>query len=474
MDNERKIIRRGADLFLEDVKGELSQREKQYDIAAEFAKTRKNRSYLVPMIILSSILFSLLLSVGVYLLIERNTARVQIQVGDFQDINLREVLDTVSRLESRLRRLQDARDRIESEYGRRQQDIRSRASREESLLLDRGLTQSQLNAERNQLAERQTQELAAVEQRFESEMAENQAEINEVLDLLAQYDTRQRDTAREQQAVLDSQSQLFELQLEELEAEYTARIENLERDYQERITELESHQDSLRSTLEQRIARERAELVRRYNPLLNQGAAAEIIGGDLPVTAAFASSDNFFPSYPVLEQEGIQESGEPERISSYLQELELLLARLDQIPYTNSVPDILAHITARSRYLSMSYQLTRERQAEVLSRRLVQIQEREEYIGRLMYAAEFFTRSSRENGYILNPLDPDQMIVYVDPERLARSTKRGYVFRTEDQLIAEIEIRTEGMRQYAEVISLTPGEHIEPFDTILLQLRDID
>jgi len=89
-----------------------------------------------------------------------------------------------------------------------------------------------------------------------------------------------------------------------------------------------------------------------------------------------------------------------------------------------------------------------------------------------MYAVSAFQKSSRENGFIIDPRNSKQVLVYVDPVMKVKAGDTGYVFRTDDNYIGMVRFLELGAVSKAEVIELAdPEKQILPFDKILLNIK---
>ncbi|MFW6363043.1 MAG: hypothetical protein ACOC0D_04275 [Spirochaeta sp.] len=479
MDNERKIDP-GADdkdsrelidsskmLFLQEVASEFRKRQEQYDVAAEFAKTKANRSPLVLLVILTLVAISAATVVSVHVYSERSAAGFQVSIDDFQDINLREVLDSVSRLENRLRELNQDQMRMEEEFQRRMRDVQGQAEREIELISSRSGNQGEQNRQAAQVRNRLQEQQRELQAEFDERMQLHEQETEEVLNLLSQYDTRQADLAQQQETVLDNQSQVHALEMEELRSRYEAQIDELVGNYEQTIHELESYQVELRDTLLARLQRERAELIRRFNPDLSETDVAPL------VTAVISPST--VPQFELQEiytQERIFSEADMRSLRNQYGAQRELLQVLQDVPYQNSVPDVLRQLENRSVWMVTEYERWLERAAQALQERTEQVAQNEEYIRKLLYAPRFMARSNRDHGYIINPEDPERIAVYVDSNRDPETGLRAFVFRADDQKIAEIELEITGGRQYARVVETVDGQEIQPFDTLLLQVQE--
>ncbi len=104
-DNEiRQLIRRESEAFLHQARKQTTDLGTRYDFEAEFSRTKKNRQLLVTFVTLATIV---LFGGAAFLtarLIQERTRSMPVDVQAFEDINLRDLLDTAKRNESDLDR----------------------------------------------------------------------------------------------------------------------------------------------------------------------------------------------------------------------------------------------------------------------------------------------------------------------------------------------------------------------------------
>ena len=96
MDNEQQVsteLTRTKEVFLRESPGMSSGPPKLYSVEEEFEKTKRNRSKVVPIVVLAFVVIFGLASTAVTLVIQRSTRQVPIDIDEFNDINLTEILD---------------------------------------------------------------------------------------------------------------------------------------------------------------------------------------------------------------------------------------------------------------------------------------------------------------------------------------------------------------------------------------------
>ena len=105
MDNDNKIniSKPEVKLFLGDkiVPSDLSAAS-TYNLEKEFEKAKNNRSYKVSLIIVGMGIFVVLFSIFFSRYVKIQNEKMKVSVESFDDLNLRRLLDSVSRIENEL------------------------------------------------------------------------------------------------------------------------------------------------------------------------------------------------------------------------------------------------------------------------------------------------------------------------------------------------------------------------------------
>ena len=104
MDNDIKITtneQRHKDvlLFLQEELEPLKLRNSasSYNLEKEYEKTKKNKSFYVPVLLIGSLLVVVLLSLIMTITIEKADKDIRVNVEEFDDVNLKNLIDTVAR-----------------------------------------------------------------------------------------------------------------------------------------------------------------------------------------------------------------------------------------------------------------------------------------------------------------------------------------------------------------------------------------
>jgi hypothetical protein len=351
------------------------------------------------------------------------------------------------------------------------------------LAQEQELSQAQLN---NRIAEFENQaetEIAALNEEYQPQIEEIQARITDLQERIAEYDSRQLEQAREQQEVLNNQNRLHELEMQELREDYEAQIEELTASYEREISELEQYQAEFEQSIRQRHANEIARLVRLYNPSFGDESVADLLG--VPETSAASGFASVGPYDSLLSQEGIISRRRFTQMDEQFGNVRDLIARLQQVPYENSVPSALTQIDRRTRDLLAQYeqireglqdtvfsrdQVIREREATIADRDET-ISQRDARISEFLFALDQFSRVNGDTGYILDPRNEDNIVVYINRIRNVSAGSIGYVFRRDDEFVGTVRFEDHDGRITARLVDTAEDMQLRAFDKILIDVQ---
>ncbi|HQL04550.1 MAG TPA: hypothetical protein PLU33_05380 [Treponemataceae bacterium] len=228
-DNKVKIQKPEVKLFLPENLYPITKSSPQiYDLEDEYAKTRKNKSFFIPLLMAGLCLFVGLLTFGVTKYIDYKNKQITVGIDVFDDLNLMKLLDMVSRTEDSLKAARSEKSRLEiyrdtalsdleakrdaDIYALESMPIRAsdKSARTETIL-------SEFEANKNALVSEYSIQIAAVDQ-----------QISDISKQLESLDSTRVQQAQEQQAAIDSQRQMFELEKKQIIENYEKIIVDIQ------------------------------------------------------------------------------------------------------------------------------------------------------------------------------------------------------------------------------------------------------
>lgn len=482
-ENVQDLVEQSKLVFLRELSTEFQERQAQYNLEEEFAKTKRNRSLLVPMVVVGIVLFFVAGAVGITLYIENRSKDVQVGVHAFEDVNLRDVLDAAKRneqeMEAARRELENLLALQESEIGQAR-----RAFERESEIITASVSLSEEEKARRIAAARAAlgRQTDRIRKAYQPKIEEKEAEIEDIQKQMEAYDTRQVQRAKEQEEILNNQRKLFEFELAQTKAAYEKELKDLNIRYTREIEELKKYQQELIAVLKANHAREIANLILKYNPKAVSDPVVPLIQAPIDPGVVEARLPGFDRS--LMTAEGIVDPNTLVHLGEKLQEQDRILKELKKIPFENIVPQIIAQIEAREKEVALIYErvislldqglrsknLIIQNQKGTIEGLETQVSNQQALLDRYAYAVEQFFVQTREQGFVLDARDPKDILVAVNKLRKVSSGSVARVFRRDDEYIGRIHYQVEGSHSYWALLDLEDVQNpIRPFDKILVE-----
>lgn len=484
MDNDDKIKKELKELsdskaiFLKDDAVRYGGVE-TYDLEKEFAKTKKNKSPFIWITIMLFVAVFAAAAVLVTLYIQNRAKNSSVDIDEFADVNLKDVLDKAKQYEDQLDRAERELRDIRSEMNSKIEILQRDAERDIELIQARNLRQAEENRQIAEVRAREEAGISAVRSEYDGRIILKEEEIAAIREKISQYDTQMVEQARAQEEILNNQRKKFELEMEETVRYYEEKIDELENRQEETVSSLKNHQDKYVDQLEknhaQEIAalkRQQAEEIRRlilkYNPVFT--------GEELKTILAVAVDDipplQLTTYKEVLANEGIISRENFNVIHTNVYRINTLLQRIDEVPYINSMPETLERLqyfgtAAYNDYEQLVRDLIRtvEQKNNIIYSQYLQL-------GHYRYALGSLIDESREHGYVLDPRDPKNIQIFLDETHDVADGDSAYVFRSDEELIAKIRFNIRYGTVSASLTEQVSSEKsIEPFDKILIQVE---
>ncbi len=239
MDNGNKIniSKPEVKLFLHgDLLPDNLEAPKKYDLATEYAKTRSRRPSFIIVVLLLCVGAVTALTIGLasFLQERNNSLKVDIQV--FEDLNLKSLLDVVSRTQASLDQVIQEKNLIQVEYSAKLEQVRLRRDSELQLLASLKLDQSEKDNETERIYEEYDSSSSMLYAEFQPQIELLEGQMDDYTKQLASFNTTNVEIAQEQEFILNSQRQAYELEKQELVASYEKLVEDL-------VTEIDSLQN---------------------------------------------------------------------------------------------------------------------------------------------------------------------------------------------------------------------------------------
>ena len=199
-----------------------------YNIEKEFAKTSKHKSPLA--MILLGICFLVVLSTVVVmsLVIDQKDKGISVEMSVFDDLNLKNLLDTVSKIQDNYDSAVKSRSDL---INNRESELRNaEAKRDQEIFLVKSLKlpASDEKDRINKINKAYDDSVKSINSQYEPKIKALEAEINDYEEQLKEYDASKIQAAQEQERLINSERRVQELERRKLAQQYEDRIAELE------------------------------------------------------------------------------------------------------------------------------------------------------------------------------------------------------------------------------------------------------
>jgi hypothetical protein len=464
----RDLVEQSKLIFLKEIIDEFRRKQALYDLGTEFAKTKKNRSPIVFIVVIGISLLFIIGAVTVTFYIQETSKRISIGIQDFEDINLKDVLDAAKRNEQEMEKALRDMETLNREIEGAIQLIRDTSRRDLDMIATETLGEAERNRRTREVSLRETRQVEQVRASFAPRIAEKQKEIDAIQKKVDEYDTRQIESARAQEEILNNQQRLFSIEMEKTTKYYDDRIAALEDKYSKEISVLKNHHQQVQTALKGNHAREVAELILKYNPKISDPAIAALLSGAVDPEALVKKLPGAYRD--LLEREMILKMEDYRRLEQGLGELTSIMNELKKIPFENSVPSLLKQVEYRQKSIFLNYDALWNRLSDALGKKNEIIADQRRENDGFLYAVDHLLSTSRENGYVLDPRNTRSVTVYMNKNRQISDGSFGIIFRRDDEYIGRVRFFRRAGVLLASLVELDKTDNpIQPFDKILIQ-----
>ncbi len=383
--NKIKINKPEVKLFLhDDLLPSEAEKPELYNLEQEYAKTKSKKISFVLLVLLSCIAAVTLLTYGLarYLQIRNDSMKVDITV--FEDLNLRNLLNVVSQTQNALEQTATQKNQLEIEFSTRK--AQAALDREAQLQLLESLKKDNSEKEREiSIIQREYAEtIALLNLEYEPQLALYESQMEDFTKQLSSYDSANVELAQQQEAAINSQRQIYELEKQSLIADYDQIIQNLTEELETTQANLLSTQRNTMETLNKQHSQE----ISTLDPVFLDTHASSVINTlrqNMPDNSPLPifSIDSFMLE---LSDPSIQKQAEESlvRISNDFSDYNYLSDIVSQVPWQNSLNDYVHAINTKANEIGIetvqaSIELLKQ-QDETIVKKTTAINEQEERI----------------------------------------------------------------------------------------------
>ncbi|NLC92454.1 MAG: hypothetical protein GX677_03165 [Treponema sp.] len=291
-------------LFLQDEIKNLHKEDnvELYDLNTEYAKTKKNSSPLVFLILLGITLLVGGVSWGLSSWISKANENITVDWQDFNDLNLRNLLDTVSKAQTNYDSAVKNKVLITTEMETKIKQVTNQRDQDLFLIESLNLKNKKTKTERiNAVNSSFNDQMKIIHDEYDLKLNEINTEIDEYKAQLAQFDSEKIESARAQEKALDSERQLQELERKKLVTEYETKLAALQKS-------LEDNQQNYYKELRESISQVKTEYqgeINSLDPIYKDSNADEIIASTKELEIEAYNAMQFIANNEISDEEMI-------------------------------------------------------------------------------------------------------------------------------------------------------------------------
>lgn len=439
MANDKQITKELAlgTRFLPEEIANIDGGAEVYSLESEFAKTRKNKNWLVFLIIFLFVAVIVALTVFVTWYSREKDKQIDVSIQDFEDLRLKEALNSARLMENNLQIRRNILHVVLIEMKNKILEVNNRYLARENAVLDKNLGVSATRDKLAELRREETAEVDAIKLQYNSKVEQEKRIINEIE---REKIAMERELARESKRIgrVGDDDRVYAVKMKNLTDSHSSGVSALN-DYYDRYTRY---------------------LVLKYNPVITSG---EIKTAMDKYSKGYQEKklreyDEIFSRENIWSRKGYDD------LRGRIGEQDMLLQRMIGANYQNSVPPLLMSIDNLAGMIVNDYE-------NLWFSLVVKIRSKNAEIEDYKTALDAVLKEKPESGYIISAANPAKISIHINRLITVREGDTGQVFRADDQYIGKIEFyRTpEGMR--AKVVSLAGNNTMRPFDRILIKIK---
>lgn len=464
MDNENKINEDKNKLvksFITENVAEKYEKPKLYDLQKEFEKTKKNKQTFLWVMVFSFIAIIIIITIIFNIYIENKRRLTTFKIPEFQEINLKDLLDTAKKLQEKLDAAKEELNALKEEKNLKIQSIKDKISNDIQLVLVKNISKYQKDREVKNLKRERDKLIKEVNDKYDPLIAQKEQEIAEIQKELDKYDSRLNAQVKEAQKQLERYKELSALEMEKIKDLYEIKIKKLTQNYETRIDNLKEYYQEYTSILEN-----------KYNPVFKDKNVKKILNEKSKIE--IPENYSKFENISILENDNIINSEDKEYIENNFNDILALTKRLGEIPYKNSVPIAINKILEKVKYLDYKYNTILITADNVLSEKneiIFNIKKENsmlnQVVSTIQSSLDFYLTKIKEDGIIVSKNDDNSYFVYFKDGLEVVDNQPVYVLRNFN-IIAKGTIRKSDNYYYITVDKVINDETIYPFDLIVL------
>ncbi|HOP63599.1 MAG TPA: hypothetical protein PK358_03730 [Spirochaetota bacterium] len=433
---KKELVPFGAKFLPEEI-ANIDGSAEVYSLENEYAKTKKNKNWMVLFIVFVFIGLIAALTVFVTYYSKAKDSNIEVSINEFEDLRLKEILNSSRLTENNLQIGKNEVVSLMVEMRNKILQINNIYLKRQNAVLDKGAPEETTRSRLAELRRAEDAEVRAVRAKYEGRINKKRAIINEIEREKAKAD---REVRKENKAIgsLGDENRLYAQNMKRLSQSSRSGLNALT-DFYERYIKY---------------------VILKYNPVFKPGDVKTTLARNAKRNEEqnLREYDELFAKENIISRQRFDET------RGKIKDRSLLMDRLIGVEYENSVPPALNSIDNLSNSIVNDYENLWFGLASTVKQKNSQI---EDY----RIALDAVLKERPESGYIISAVNPSRISIHINRLLTVQEGDIALVFRTDDLYIGKIKFyRTaEGLK--ARLVSLAGKEKMRPFDRILIKIK---
>jgi len=310
--------------------------EQAYNIEKEYAKTKKHRSPFTFLMLTGCFIVVFAIAFLMTKTISAHNEEIAVSVAEFDDLNLKNLLNTVGAAQSNYDNAVKQKATIEGDMAVKLKAAEDALTNDIFVIDSMNLrSKKKYDSMVNDAKNKYQEALAAIHEEYDGQLVQAEKEIEEYKSRLQEFDNSKLQAAKEKDQAIDSERRVKELEQQKIKDQYESRISDLNKELAD--TQKRNSED-MRTAVSAVSAQYQAEIA-LLDPKLNDAQASQIIA------AANTRGAKSFNAEAAMTERGITSQKLSEEMAKY-QSLYNDYAYLDKavaaLPQKNSIPSYVS------------------------------------------------------------------------------------------------------------------------------------
>lgn len=408
-----------------------------YSLENEFAKTRKNKNWMVFIIVFVFILLTAVFTFAFRSYMNEKSKNIDVSITEFDDLRLKEILNSSRLAENNIQIRNNELQSLLVEMKNQILEVNNRYLAKENSILDRSTSAEAARGKIQELKNAEQNEINGIKARYESKINEKRAQINRI-----QAEKRAEEeklaSAKKAAGNIGDENKVYAMKMKSLSDASQSGLSAMA-DYYNRFVKY---------------------LILKYNPVFSSGE----LKTNLDKNSTRNESKNLREYDDLFQKENVMSRKRFDDLRVKIYEHDILVNRLISVGYENSVPPALKSIDNLSSSIVNDYENLWFGLTSTVRQKNSQIEDYKK-------ALDAVLKERPESGYIISAENPSKISIHINRLLTVKEGGTGLVFRTDDKYIGKIEFYKTSDGLKAKVVSLAGSNKMRPFDRILIKIK---